>query len=126
MVDALDPAVVQVRRGGYLEAVHHGCLAVTRPDGTAALALGDVGTPFLPRSAIKPLLYSAALEQRIMPGTLVDDTPFTAANGWSPSNSYGPGEGAISVRQACAVVLHIEQLLHWVRSSRVEYLGDEC
>ena len=55
MVDALDPAVAQVRRGGYLEAVHHGCLAVTRPDGTAALALGDVGTPFLPRSAIKPL-----------------------------------------------------------------------
>lgn len=53
-----------------------------------------------PGSAIKPLLYSAALEQRVMPGTLVDDLPLTAINGWSPSNSQGPGTGAITVREA--------------------------
>lgn len=53
-----------------------------------------------PGSAIKPLLYSAALEQRIMPGTLVDDLPFTAANGWSPANSQGAGTGPITVREA--------------------------
>ncbi|MFP5468023.1 MAG: penicillin-binding protein 1A [Gammaproteobacteria bacterium] len=53
-----------------------------------------------PGSAIKPLIYSAALEQRVMPGTLVDDLPFTAANGWSPSNSQGAGGGAITVREA--------------------------
>ena len=31
-----------------------------------------------PGSALKPLLYSAALEARVMPGTLIDDLPFTA------------------------------------------------
>ncbi|HMN93239.1 MAG TPA: PBP1A family penicillin-binding protein [Hydrogenophaga sp.] len=56
-----------------------------------------------PGSAIKPLLYSAALESRIMPGTRVDDRPFTAANGWSPGNSGGQMQDApISVREALA------------------------
>ena len=53
-----------------------------------------------PGSAIKPLLYSAALEARVMPGTLVDDLPFTAANGWSPTNSNGQYAGPITLRQA--------------------------
>jgi penicillin-binding protein 1A len=53
-----------------------------------------------PGSALKPLLYSAALEARVMPATLVDDLPFTAANGWSPGNSNGEHRGAISVREA--------------------------
>jgi penicillin-binding protein 1A len=55
-----------------------------------------------PGSSFKPLLYSAALEERVMPGTLVDDLPYTAANGWSPSNSHAGGESPISVRQALA------------------------
>lgn len=79
-----------------------------------------------PGSAIKPLLYSAALEQRIMPGTLVDDTPFTAANGWSPSNSYGPGEGAITVRQALAKssnLVSIRALQHAGVSPARQWLG---
>ena len=53
-----------------------------------------------PGSALKPLLYSAALEARVMPATLVDDLPFTAANGWSPGNANGEHQGAISVREA--------------------------
>ena len=53
-----------------------------------------------PGSALKPLLYSAALEARVMPATLVDDLPFTAANGWSPGNSSGEHQGAISLREA--------------------------
>lgn len=55
-----------------------------------------------PGSTIKPLLYSAALEERVMPSTLVDDTPFTAANGWTPANSGGHAEGPITVREALA------------------------
>jgi penicillin-binding protein 1A len=55
-----------------------------------------------PGSAIKPLLYSAALEERVMPGTLIDDLPFTAANGWSPGNSGGTEAGPITMRQALA------------------------
>lgn len=56
-----------------------------------------------PGSTIKPLLYSAALEARVMPGTLVDDRPFTAANGWSPGNSGAPSaDGVLTLRQALA------------------------
>jgi penicillin-binding protein 1A len=55
-----------------------------------------------PGSALKPLLYSAALEARVMPATRVDDLPFTAANGWSPANSNGETLGPISVREALA------------------------
>lgn len=55
-----------------------------------------------PGSAIKPLLFSAALESRVMPATVVDDLPFTAANGWSPTNSNGQHQGPISVREALA------------------------
>lgn len=56
-----------------------------------------------PGSTIKPLLYSAALEARVMPSTLVEDRPFTAANGWSPGNSgAGSPEGVITLRQALA------------------------
>jgi penicillin-binding protein 1A len=55
-----------------------------------------------PGSAIKPLLVSAALEARVMPATVVDDLPFTAANGWRPGNSGGNALGPITVRQALA------------------------
>lgn len=55
-----------------------------------------------PGSAIKPLLVSAALEERVMPATLVDDLPFTAANGWSPGNSGAEHAGAITLREALA------------------------
>ncbi len=53
-----------------------------------------------PGSAFKPLLYSAALEARVMPATLVDDLPFTAPNGWSPGNGNGAYSGPITLRTA--------------------------
>jgi len=55
-----------------------------------------------PGSAIKPLLYSAALESRVMPATRIDDRPFTAANGWSPGNSGGTQGDALTLREALA------------------------
>jgi len=55
-----------------------------------------------PGSAIKPLLYSAALEHGVMPGSVIDDAPFTAANGWSPANSDGLFLGPLTLREAMA------------------------
>lgn len=55
-----------------------------------------------PGSSFKPFLYSAALEERVMPATLVDDLPYTAPNGWSPSNSHAGGESPITLREALA------------------------
>jgi penicillin-binding protein 1A len=57
-------------------------------------------------SSIKPFLYSAALEQGVMPDTIVNDVPLVnasdtdgAAGGWQPRNADGRFDGPISVRQ---------------------------
>ena len=55
-----------------------------------------------PGSAFKPLLYSAALEQGVMPATLIDDAPFSGANGWQPQNSDGRFDGPLTLREALA------------------------
>lgn len=54
-----------------------------------------------PGSSFKPFLYSAALEQRVMPATRIDDLPFSA-NGWNPQNSDGRFDGPLSLREALA------------------------
>jgi penicillin-binding protein 1A len=59
-----------------------------------------------PGSSFKPFLYSAAIEQGVMPETLVNDAPWLPPEGstssWNPKNSDGRFEGAISVREALA------------------------
>jgi penicillin-binding protein 1A len=55
-----------------------------------------------PGSSFKPFLYSAALEYGVMPATVVDDAPFTSADGWSPQNSDGQFEGPLTLREALA------------------------
>ncbi|MBL8349874.1 MAG: PBP1A family penicillin-binding protein [Burkholderiaceae bacterium] len=55
-----------------------------------------------PGSAFKPFLYSAALEHGVMPATLVNDVPYTSADGWQPQNSDGSFDGPITLRQALA------------------------
>ncbi len=56
-----------------------------------------------PGSAFKPFLYSAALEQGLMPETLVDDAPLTENDGgtpsWNPQNSDGKFDGEITLRE---------------------------
>ncbi|MEK8051717.1 PBP1A family penicillin-binding protein [Ideonella sp. DXS22W] len=53
-----------------------------------------------PGSSFKPFLYSAALEDGVMPGTLVNDAPLTFADGWAPQNSDGNFDGPMTLRQA--------------------------
>ncbi|MCX7250607.1 MAG: PBP1A family penicillin-binding protein [Burkholderiales bacterium] len=61
-----------------------------------------------PGSAMKPFIYSAALEKGFSPATLVNDAPLTltaAETGgapWSPQNDDGVYEGPISLRRALA------------------------
>jgi penicillin-binding protein 1A len=59
-----------------------------------------------PGSAIKPLLYSAALEAGVMPETLIDDEPIVISNPgaklWAPQNSDGKFEGPMTLRTALA------------------------
>ncbi len=55
-----------------------------------------------PGSSFKPFLYSSAFEHGVMPATVIDDAPFTSAEGWSPQNSDGRFDGPMTLREALA------------------------
>jgi penicillin-binding protein 1A len=61
-----------------------------------------------PGSAIKPFIYSAALEKGYSPGTLVNDVPLTLSSAetggqpWQPQNDDDVYEGPITLRTALA------------------------
>jgi L-asparaginase II len=57
-----NPALVEVTRGPLVESVHRGSVAVSDADGKLALAVGDVGRPVFPRSAVKPLQALVLME----------------------------------------------------------------
>ncbi|MEU1972359.1 asparaginase [Microbacterium sp. NPDC019599] len=57
--DAVELAVVE--RSGFVESRHVGSAIVLSPDGIVAAQLGDVTTPILPRSSLKPLQALACL-----------------------------------------------------------------
>ncbi len=56
-----------------------------------------------PGSSFKPFLYSAAIENGVMPETLVEDAPLTTPDGgtpsWNPHNSDGSFDGDITLRE---------------------------
>jgi L-asparaginase II len=57
-VPVRDPAhvpLVQLRRAGIVEGVHHGSVVVLAPDGSVVFEAGDVRAAMYPRSAVKPL-----------------------------------------------------------------------
>lgn len=63
-----NPVLVELLRGGAIESVHRGGLAVIDADGAVRCALGDVERPIFPRSAVKalqalPLVESGAAER---------------------------------------------------------------
>lgn len=63
-----NPVLVQALRGGVVESMHRGAVAVVDADGTVHTALGDVDRPIFPRSAVKvlqalPLVASGAAER---------------------------------------------------------------
>ena len=49
------PVLVELVRSGVVESVHAVTVVALRPDGSPALALGDVDAPVFPRSSNKPL-----------------------------------------------------------------------
>lgn len=55
-----------------------------------------------PGSTYKPFLYSAALENGVMPETLINDAPLSNVGDWSPSNADGSADGPIPLHTALA------------------------
>jgi len=61
------PVLVEVLRGGIVESMHRGALAIVDADGSVHSALGDIERPVFPRSAVKvlqalPLVASGAAD----------------------------------------------------------------
>ncbi len=50
-----NPVLVEITRGGRVESVHRGALAICDPQGNLLFALGDIALPVYPRSALKPI-----------------------------------------------------------------------
>jgi len=51
----MDPVLVEVTRGGRVESVHCGALAVVDTDGAVVFSVGDIEAAVFPRSAVKAL-----------------------------------------------------------------------
>jgi L-asparaginase II len=50
-----NPVLIELTRGGLVESVHAGAVALVGATGETVAALGDIGAAVFPRSAIKPL-----------------------------------------------------------------------
>ena len=50
-----NPVLVEVTRGGLVESVHRGSIAISKADGNVVFSLGDTATPVYPRSSLKPI-----------------------------------------------------------------------
>lgn len=57
-----NPVLVEMLRGDRVESRHRGSIAVARPDGGLAFAIGEVHRPIYPRSAIKAIQCLPAIE----------------------------------------------------------------
>jgi len=64
----MNPILVDVLRGGAVESVHRGAIAVLDADGSVLASMGDIERPIFPRSAVKvlqalPLVASGAADR---------------------------------------------------------------
>jgi L-asparaginase II len=57
-----NPILVEVTRGGLVESVHRGSIAIADAAGRIVFALGDLATPVYPRSSLKPIQALPLLE----------------------------------------------------------------
>ncbi|WP_335551879.1 penicillin-binding protein 1A [Massilia sp. DD77] len=81
-----------------------------------------------PGSAIKPFVYSAALERGFFPGTPILDEPLDFSNepsiaNWSPRNDDGVFEGQITVRRALTHSRNVPTV-RMLRTLEVDYTRD--
>jgi penicillin-binding protein 1A len=119
------PKALALRRGSVVRVMQQGnaWLIAQWPQAQGALVALDPGTGHVramvggfdfqhnqfnhvtqgwrqPGSSFKPFIYAAALDNGVMPETLVNDMPLSNVGNWNPSNSDGSTDGPITVREA--------------------------
>ena len=57
-----NPILVEITRGGLVESIHRGAIAVANASGEIVFVLGDLETPVYPRSSLKPIQALPLLE----------------------------------------------------------------
>lgn len=79
-----------------------------------------------PGSTIKPLIYTAALENGFRPDSLVSDAPLTIGE-WKPRNSDGTYRGQLTVRQGLYLSRNLVsiRLLRSVGTAKARLLLDQ-
>ncbi|MCX7312746.1 MAG: asparaginase [Alphaproteobacteria bacterium] len=108
-----NPVLIEVLRGALVESRHTGAVAVADADGGRVLALGDVGRPVFPRSAVKafqalPLVESGAAD---LYGLGPEELALACA-----SHSGEPAHAATATRMLAAAGLDPSALkcgAHW-------------
>ena len=74
-----------------------------------------------PGSAFKPFIYLAALENGFTPSNIIEDSPVTFENGWSPENYEKEFRGPVTLREAFELSINVVgvKLLEQVGVSKV-------
>jgi L-asparaginase II len=57
-----NPVLVEVMRGGRVESLHRGAIAVCDANGALRLAIGNIDAPVYPRSSLKPIQAISLIE----------------------------------------------------------------
>jgi penicillin-binding protein 1A len=70
-----------------------------------------------PGSAFKPFIYLTALENGFTPSNIIEDSPVTYENGWSPENYEKEFSGPVTLREA------FEQSINVVGVKLLEQVG---
>jgi len=70
-----------------------------------------------PGSAFKPFIYLTALDNGFTPSSIIDDSPITFENGWSPENYEKEFRGLLTLREA------FEQSINVVGVKLLEQVG---
>ena len=78
--------LAEVVRSGYVEGTHHGSVVALRPDGSVALAVGDLERPIFPRSSNKPLQAVALLDAGWQPASEEQLALATASHNGEPGH----------------------------------------
>ena len=104
-----DPVLVEVTRGPVVESRHRGAIAIVDAAGNARVAIGDVGRPVFPRSAVKPLQALALVE-----------------SGAADAFGFGDAELALACASHNGEPRHVETAQHMLAAAGRSAADLEC